>query len=51
MWSIARRKKVERKLQFAPSELADQLADVMHLHELSRRLWATADFGSLLKKS
>ncbi len=50
MWSIGRRKKVERKLQFARSELADQLADALHLQELSRRLWATADFGSLLEE-
>ncbi len=50
MWNIGRRKKIERQLQVARSELADQLADVMHLHDLSRRLWATPEPGPLLEE-
>ena len=51
IWNIARRKKIERKLQIARSELADELADLMHLHELFNRLWGMLESESLLQET
>jgi len=48
VWNISRRKKAERQLYTARRELAEQLADMTHLHELTTRLTATLELEPTL---
>jgi PAS domain S-box-containing protein len=50
IWNITKRKKVERQLYTAKRELAEQLADMKHLHELSSRLSATLELEPTLEE-
>jgi PAS domain S-box-containing protein len=48
MWDISRRKKVEKQLYAAKSELTRQLDDLTYLHAMSTRLSPLMELGPLL---
>ena len=50
MWNISKRKKVERQLYRAKSELAERLSELSYLHELSTRLSATLELEPTLEE-
>lgn len=50
MWTVGGRRRAERHLYAARQELADQLADMTYLNELTQRLWATRDVGPLVEE-
>jgi PAS domain S-box-containing protein len=50
MWDITKRKKVERQLYTVKQQLAEQLADMTYLHELSNRLSATTELEPTLEE-
>ncbi|MBV8558356.1 MAG: PAS domain S-box protein [Planctomycetaceae bacterium] len=50
MVNISRRKKVERQLYAAKSELATQLDDMTYLYELGQRLSECLDLGPILQE-
>ena len=50
MWRIDRPKKADDQLVIARRQLAEQLADMTQLHDLSQLLWATPDLEPLLQE-
>ena len=50
MWKIDRPRKADDQLLIARRQLAEQLADMTHLHDLSQLLWATPELEPLLQE-
>src|SRR3954451_25007691 len=50
IWNISKRKKVERQLYKAKSELAERVSELTYLHELSTRLSATLELEPTLEE-